>query len=53
MGYVFIGIQYIMPQSIESNIVDLANDSIKSHDLPYKLEQESRNDEINKTLKSY
>jgi hypothetical protein len=53
MSYVFIGIQYIMPQSIETNIADLANGWLKSYDLRHKIEQESLNDEIDKALKKY
>ena len=37
-------------QSIEPNIADLANGWLKSHKLPYKLEQESVNAEIDKAL---
>lgn len=40
-------------QSIEPNIADLANGWLKSHNLNYKLEQESVNDQINGALKNY
>lgn len=40
-------------QSIEPNIADLANGWLKSYKLPYKLEQESVNDEIDKALSDY
>jgi len=40
-------------QSIEPNIADLANGWLKSHKLPYKLEQESVNTEIDKALYDY
>lgn len=42
-----------MPQSIEPNIADLANGWLKSYNLPYKLEQESLNTEIDKALDDY
>lgn len=42
-----------MAQSIEPNITDLANGWLKSHKLPYKLEQEKLNTEIDKALKEY
>jgi hypothetical protein len=42
-----------MAQSIEPNIADLANGWLKSHKLPYKLEQESVNAEIDKALTDY
>ncbi|OIP52802.1 restriction endonuclease subunit M [Candidatus Gracilibacteria bacterium CG2_30_37_12] len=42
-----------MAQSIEPNIADLANGWMKSHKLPYKLEQESLNSEIDKALNDY
>lgn len=42
-----------MAQSIEPNIADLANGWMKSYKLPYKLEQESLNDEIDKALNDY
>ena len=42
-----------MAQSIEPNIADLANGWLKSHKLPYKLEQESVNTEIDKALNDY
>ena len=37
-------------QSVEPNIVDLANGWLKSYKLDYKLEQESLNEEIEKAL---
>ena len=40
-------------QSIEPNIADLANGWLKSYQLPYKLEQESLNTEIDKALNDY
>lgn len=40
-------------QSIEPNIADLANGWLKSYKLPYKLEQESLNTEIDKALHDY
>ncbi len=40
-------------QSIEPNIADLANGWLKSYKLPYKLEQESVNTEIDKALSDY
>lgn len=42
-----------MAQSIEPNIADLANGWLKSYKLPYKLEQESLNNEIDKALQDY
>ncbi len=42
-----------MAQSIEPNIADLANGWLKQHKLPYKLEQESVNAEIDKALTDY
>ncbi len=42
-----------MAQSIEPNIADLANGWLKSYKLPYKLEQENLNSEIDKALKEY
>lgn len=42
-----------MIQSIEPNIADLANGWMKSYKLPYKLEQESLNAEIDKALSDY
>jgi len=42
-----------MAQSIEPNIADLANGWLKSYKLPYKLEQESLNNEIDKALNEY
>ena len=40
-------------QSIEPNIADLANGWLRLHKLPYKLEQESVNTEIDKALFDY
>lgn len=40
-------------QSIEPNIADLANGWLKESKLPYKLEQESLNDEIDRALNDY
>jgi hypothetical protein len=40
-------------KSIEPNIADLANGWLKSYKLPYKLEQESVNEEIDKALSDY
>lgn len=40
-------------QSIEPNIADLANGWLKSYKLPYKLEQETLNSEIDKALSDY
>ena len=41
-------------QSVEPNIVaDLANGWLKSYKLPYKLEQESLNTEIDQALNDY
>lgn len=40
-------------QSIEPNIADLANGWLKKHNLPYKLEQEFLNEEIEKALQYY
>lgn len=40
-------------QSIEPNISELGNGWLKSYKLPYKLEQESLNDEIDKALHDY
>ena len=40
-------------QSIEPNIADLANGWLKSYKVPYKLEQESLNTEIDKALDDY
>lgn len=40
-------------QSIEPQIADLANGWLKSYKLPYKLEQESINTEIDKALENY
>ncbi len=42
-----------MAQSIEPNIADLANGWLSSYNLPYKLEQETLNSEIDKALKDY
>lgn len=42
-----------MAQSIEPNIADLANGWMKSYKLPYKLEQETINSEIDNALKDY
>jgi hypothetical protein len=42
-----------MAQSIEPNIADLANGWMKSYSLPYKLEQETINSEIDNALKDY
>ncbi len=42
-----------MAQSIEPNIAELANGWLKSYKLPYKLEQESLNFEIDKALSDY
>jgi hypothetical protein len=42
-----------MAQSIEPNIADLANGWLKSYKLPYKLEQQSLNTEIDKALSEY
>ena len=42
-----------MAQSIEPNIADLANGWLSSYKLPYKLEQETLNTEIDKALKDY
>lgn len=42
-----------MAQSIEPNIADLANGWMKSYNLPYKLEQETINNEIDNALKDY
>jgi len=42
-----------MAQSIEPNIADLANGWLKSYKLPYKLEQEPLNDEIDNALSKY
>ncbi|WP_233898123.1 HsdM family class I SAM-dependent methyltransferase [Tenacibaculum piscium] len=42
-----------MAQSIEPNIADLANGWMKSYKLPYKLEQENINSEIDNALKDY
>ncbi len=42
-----------MAQSIEPNIADLANGWLKSYKLPYKLEQEPLNTEIDKALDDY
>lgn len=42
-----------MAQSIEPNIADLANGWLRKYKLPYKLEQESLNAEIDKALSDY
>lgn len=42
-----------MNKSIEPNIADLANGWLKSFNLPYKLEQESLNQEIDNALNDY
>ena len=42
-----------MTQSIEPNIAYLANGWLRKHKLPYKLEQESVNAEIDKALSDY
>jgi len=42
-----------MAQSIEPNIAELANSWLKSYKLPYKLEQEPLNSEIDKALNDY
>jgi len=42
-----------MAKSIEPNIADLANGWLKSYKLPYKLEQEELNSEIDKALYDY
>jgi len=42
-----------MAKSIEPNIADLANGWLKKYELPYKLEQESLNSEIDKALNDY
>lgn len=42
-----------MSQSVEPNIADLANGWLKNYKLPYKLEQESVNSEIDKALSDY
>lgn len=42
-----------MAQSIEPNIADLANGWMKSYNVPYKLEQETINNEIDNALKDY
>ena len=40
-------------QSVEPNVADLANGWLKSYKLPYKLEQESLNTEIDQALNDY
>lgn len=40
-------------QSVEPKIADLANGWLRSYGLDYKLEQESLNTEIDKSLKEY
>lgn len=42
-----------MAQSVEPNIADLANGWLKEYDLPYKLEQDSLNREIDNALHEY
>lgn len=42
-----------MAKSIEPNIADLANGWLKEYNLPYKLEQENLNSEIDKALSEY
>ncbi len=42
-----------MVKSIEPNITELGNSWLKSHNLDYKLEQESLNTEIDKALSDY
>jgi hypothetical protein len=42
-----------MAKSIEPNIAELANGWLKKYNLPYKLEQESLNTEIDKALNDY
>lgn len=42
-----------MARSIEPNIADLANGWLRKYKLPYKLEQESVNAEIDKALSDY
>jgi hypothetical protein len=42
-----------MKKSIEPNIAELANGWLKSFNLPYKLEQESLNQEIDSALNDY
>lgn len=44
---------FLMAQSIEPNIADLANGWLNKYKLPYKLEQESVNTEIDKALSDY
>lgn len=48
-----IGIIKQMAQSVEPNIADIANGWLKNYKLPYKLEQESVNTEIDKALSDY
>ena len=45
--------QDYMAQSVEPNIADLANGWLKEYNLPYKLEQESLNREIDNALNEY
>lgn len=40
-------------QSVEPNIAELGNGWLKQYDLPYKLEQESLNTEIDQALENY
>ena len=42
-----------MKKSVEPNIADLANGWLKAYNLPYKLEQESLNQEIDNALNDY
>ncbi|MCF6206352.1 MAG: restriction endonuclease subunit M, partial [Sulfurovum sp.] len=42
-----------MAKSVEPNIADLVNGWLKSYNLPYKLEQEPLNSEIDKALDEY
>src|SRR5690554_5562728 len=42
-----------MKKSVEPNIADLANGWLKTYNLPYKLEQESLNQEIDNALNDY
>lgn len=44
---------FVMSQSIESNIEDLANGWLKSYSLNYKLKNNPLNDEIDKALADY
>lgn len=40
-------------KSIEPNIADLVNGWLKSYEVPYKLEQEPLNSEIDQALNDY